>query len=271
MRDHLRCPRLVLCLSVAAWLAGPPAARAQNPTPQREHAEEPTRLDEGTGVRSPPEPRPSLMRPFVDAIGDLRRLPSWNSATWVGAGLGFAALAHPADRMLLREFAGARTRTFKAGAIVGGTPLELGASFATYAIGRSLNKPRAMRLGGDLIRAQSMAQLVTLGLKQAVRRSRPDGGTFSFPSGHTAMTFASASVLHQHFGWKTGVPAYAVASYVAASRVQTKRHYLSDVAFGAAIGLMAGRTVTLAGQTLTVMPLATRHGGGIGFSWTGAR
>src|SRR5688572_25760302 len=106
MRHHLRCPRLVLCMAVTAWLAGPPAARAQSPTPQRENAEEPARLDEGPNVRSPPEPRPSLMRPFVDTIGDLRRLPSWSNGTWLAAGLGLAALTHPADRVVLREFSG---------------------------------------------------------------------------------------------------------------------------------------------------------------------
>ena len=75
--------------------------------------------------------------------------------------------------------------------------------------------------------------------KQATRRSRPEGTGYSFPSGHTTVTFASATVLQRHFGWKVGLPAYAVASYVAASRVEMKRHYLSDVAFGAALGIVA--------------------------------
>jgi membrane-associated phospholipid phosphatase len=39
------------------------------------------------------------------------------------------------------------------------------------------------------------------------------------------------------------MPAYAIASYVAASRIQSRRHYLSDVVFGAALGTVAGRTV----------------------------
>ena len=68
---------------------------------------------------------------------------------------------------------------------------------------------------------------------------------FSFPSGHSSVTFATATVLQRNFGWKAGVPAYALASYVAASRVQMKRHFFSDVAFGAAIGIVAGRTVTV--------------------------
>ena len=40
-------------------------------------------------------------------------------------------------------------------------------------------------------------------------------------------------------------PAYAVAAYVGASRVQAGKHFTSDVVFGAALGIVAGRTVTL--------------------------
>jgi membrane-associated phospholipid phosphatase len=100
-------------------------------------------------------------------------------------------------------------------------------------------------VGGDLIRAQVVAQAMTAGIKLSARRHRPDGGEFSFPSGHTSVTFATATVVQRHFGWRAGLPAYALASYVAASRVHVKRHFLSDVAFGAVVGVVAGRTVTI--------------------------
>ena len=80
-------------------------------------------------------------------------------------------------------------------------------------------------------------------------------------------------MLQRHFGWKVGIPAYAVASYVAASRIQMKRHYLSDVAFGAALGIVAGRTVTVGhgDARFAVAPIATAGGGGVGFTWIGRR
>jgi membrane-associated phospholipid phosphatase len=82
------------------------------------------------------------------------------------------------------------------------------------------------------------------------------------------VSFASATVLQQHFGWKVGVPAYALASYVALSRVQMKRHYLSDVAFGAALGVAAGRTITIGrSKQLQLQPMVTDGGGGVQFSW----
>jgi hypothetical protein len=67
------------------------------------------------------------------------------------------------------------------------------------------------------------------------------------------------------------VPAYALASYVCASRIRAKRHYFSDVAFGAALGIVAGRSVTVGrgDGRFTVAPMAAPGGGGVGFTWIG--
>jgi hypothetical protein len=50
-----------------------------------------------------------------------------------------------------------------------------------------------------------------------------------------------------------------------------QRHYLSDVIFGAAVGMVAGRTVTVGGRQLEIGPLATSSGAGIGFSMLPSR
>jgi len=124
-----------------------------------------------------------------------------------------------------------------------------------------------------LIRAQVVAETTTLAIKYSVGRVRPDGTGYSFPSGHAAATFATATVLERHFGWKVGIPAYLVASYVAASRLENRRHYLSDVAFGAALGIAAGRTVTIGrgAARFAVGPMATEGGGGVSFTLIGQR
>ncbi len=55
----------------------------------------------------------------------------------------------------------------------------------------------------------------TLILKYAVKEERPDHSNMhSFPSGHTAVAFTNATFLQRRYGWKFGVPAYAVAAYV---------------------------------------------------------
>ena len=91
-------------------------------------------------------------------------------------------------------------------------------------------------------------------------------------SGHSSVTFATATVLQRDLGWKVGVPAYGLATYVAASRIQDKRHFLSDVTFGAALGIVAGRSVTVGGGNakFAVAPTAAPGGGGISFTWLGS-
>jgi membrane-associated phospholipid phosphatase len=77
-----------------------------------------------------------------------------------------------------------------------------------------------------------------------VQRERPDGSNnVSFPSGHAAGGFAVAGVLAHHYGWKAAIPAYLGAAYIAAARVHDNKHYLSDVTFGAAMGIAGARTV----------------------------
>jgi membrane-associated phospholipid phosphatase len=64
------------------------------------------------------------------------------------------------------------------------------------------------------------------------------------------------------------VPAYGLAAYVAASRVQAERHFLSDITFGAAIGIVAGRTVTVGrgDARFAVSPAAVPGGAGVSFT-----
>jgi membrane-associated phospholipid phosphatase len=273
MTQMFRSKFLAVLLTIGTCLAGTRAVCAQDAQPA------PAAAENGDGdtfaateEENIPLPiaRPSLFKPFTGIFGDIKRLPSADNVSWLVLGMGAAAGARAADSDINRNWSRSGNQTFKPGAIVGGTPLELGVAFTTYAVGRAVNKPRAMNLGSDLIRAQLLGELLTTGLKQAVRRSRPEGSGYSFPSGHTTVTFASATVLQRHLGWKVGIPAYAVASYVAMSRVEMKRHYLSDVAFGAALGIVAGRTVTV-GRThrLTLTAIAAQAGGGIGFTWVG--
>ena len=74
-------------------------------------------------------------------------------------------------------------------------------------------------------------------LKGIVQERRPDGSNLhSFPSGHTAFTFASAAYLQRRYGWKFGAPAYAVATFVGWGRIYAKRHHVWDVVAGGAIG-----------------------------------
>lgn len=75
-------------------------------------------------------------------------------------------------------------------------------------------------------------------LKQSIRKERPDGSDHhAFPSGHTTVTFEGASFLQRRYGWKYGIPAYLLSSYVAWGRTYCKKHDWWDVICGAAIGV----------------------------------
>ncbi len=80
-------------------------------------------------------------------------------------------------------------------------------------------------------------------LKHSIHKMRPDGtDNMSFPSGHTAVAFCGATVLHKEFG-KTSpwisVAGYTVATITAADRIRRNRHHWEDVAAGAAIGFLS--------------------------------
>jgi membrane-associated phospholipid phosphatase len=85
---------------------------------------------------------------------------------------------------------------------------------------------------------------VTYTLKYTVDEERPNGGSQSFPSGHTSISFCSAEFMRKRYGWEYGIPAYAAASFVAYSRVEAREHYPHDVVAGAAIGIVSSYIFT---------------------------
>lgn len=121
-----------------------------------------------------------------------------------------------------------------------GVPLAL-ASAAMFTAGRLGGHARLAETGADLGRSLATAWAATWALKLAVHSRRPNGGRYSFPSGHTATAFAAAPVLMAHFGPEAGVPAYALASLTGLARIEERKHHAVDVLGGAAIGLLAGR------------------------------
>ena len=50
-------------------------------------------------------------------------------------------------------------------------------------------------------------------------------------------------MLERHLGYRGAWPTFVIAGYVAASRLHDNRHFLSDVMFGAALGIASGWAV----------------------------
>lgn len=120
------------------------------------------------------------------------------------------------------------------------TPMA--ASFLLKAAGvkcRSSWEQRLYKSGASFILCSGTTYL----LKHSIHKMRPDGtDNRSFPSGHTAIAFSGATVLHKEFG-KTSpwisVAGYTVATITAVDRVRRNRHHWEDVATGAAIGFLS--------------------------------
>ena len=217
-----------------------------------------------TSAPSPP-PIGSVLKEIPP---DLWHFISWDTAMVLGIGGGAAAVGHIWDDDLADEIETNVTlnKAMSPGATYGAFSVQAFIGAGLYAGGWFANKERLARSGADIMRAQILSQLYVQAIKYSVQRERPDASNDqSFPSGHSASAFATASVLQRHYGWKVGVPAMVLAGYVATSRVHDNRHYLSDVIFGSAMGIAAQRTVTLhAGRYgATVVPSASRRNAGI--------
>ena len=93
--------------------------------------------------------------------------------------------------------------------------------------------------------------ITNLALKNIVARTRPyevveglqllvgKAHDFSFPSGHSCASFASAFIIYKMAPEKYGIPALILASLIAFSRLYVGIHYPTDVIAGIIIGIFS--------------------------------
>ena len=90
--------------------------------------------------------------------------------------------------------------------------------------------------------AEGLNGMMVHGLKHWVNETRPDGSPHSFPSGHTSNAFLGAHMAYKEFKHSSPVLAYsgyAIAAFVAGSRIYNNRHWVSDVVAGAGFGILS--------------------------------
>jgi membrane-associated phospholipid phosphatase len=225
-----------------------------------------------TAAEEPAEPLRSFFPELFHNLGSaVKKMPRRNSLYWLAGGGALALAVHPADHKINDRLRGSSIAdaAFVPGKYIGSFPVLFATGVGTYLVGNAKHMGRVRHLGMDLIEGVLLSGAVTQGLKVAVRRERPlrDDGTrskgFAFPSGHSSDTFAAATILQQHLGWRAALPTYTVASYVAISRLHDQRHFASDVVFGAALGIIVGRSVTWHGRHYYSSPMLLPGGGGI--------
>ncbi len=253
--------RAVQIQLIAVFMTGlaASAASAQIPSPvpaeARSEAQAPTPASNAN--------EPSFAGRFLrDVGGDYKHFFSTDTAWWLGIG-GAAALAvHPADESIAKSVQSSNP-DLPGGAEYGSQLLQVPLAIGWWIAGAAAGSDRQAATGRDLLRAQIGAFSWTYVIKYAADRTRPNGDPRSFPSGHASTSFATAMVLQEHFGWKVGVPAFALATYTAGSRVTGNYHWTSDVVFGAALGMACGRTVTVRLRRVQVAPVALHRGAGV--------
>ena len=98
-------------------------------------------------------------------------------------------------------------------------------------------------LVSDAFSAAIMSVVVN-SLKVTTKVMRPDGSNnHSFPSGHTATAFMTATMMHKEYGltrspWYS-IGAYSIATATGLSRQLNNKHWLSDIMVGAGVGILS--------------------------------
>ena len=129
------------------------------------------------------------------------------------------------------------------GANLGGGIAVTGLTLGLFSAGRYSHGDRFRGTTYDISQAVIINQVYTQVVKLSIRRDRPDlSDRQAFFSGHASNAFALAAVIADHYRF-LAVPSYAVATYIATSRMAATKHHFSDVVAGAGFGFGVGRAV----------------------------
>lgn len=124
------------------------------------------------------------------------------------------------------------------------------------AVGALTEGSRGLGRAGAVLGGVLAGSMTNEGVNVAVGRSRPlegEGafdfrpftGHASFPSGHTAFVFSVAGGIDAVTeGWVPAAAAYGVATLTGLSRIYHDKHWLTDVATGAAVGTFVSYRAT---------------------------
>ncbi|MCX5682377.1 MAG: phosphatase PAP2 family protein, partial [Planctomycetota bacterium] len=129
------------------------------------------------------------------------------------------------------------------GEILGHPGLHITLAGAWYFTSVAYRDEKNREFSKVLIEALAINDITTGVLQASVNQHDPRGVKYGWPSGHTSSSFTVASVLHEYYGWQVGVPAYLASGCIAATRVGDRKHNVSDVIFGAGLGIVIGHSV----------------------------
>ncbi len=140
--------------------------------------------------------------------------------------------------------------------------LQVGAAVtsATFLTGLAIGSSTVTRVGLHSLESVLVSQVAAEAIKVVVGRARPSQGLgpdsfepfttdrefHAFPSGHSTQSFALATTLsgelREEAPWLPFV-LYPGATWVAITRVQDERHWITDVVAGAALGVLSANVI----------------------------
>lgn len=173
----------------------------------------------------------------------------WLVPVAFGTALSLSTDTAVEEHLPARESTINRSKAFSDAGLAG----LIGTAGGMFAVGTFTQNKRLTETG--FLSGQALADtlLINTAFKVATGRDRPleaDGrgrfwrGSESFPSDHSAASWAIASVIaHEYPGWMTKFLAYGTAAGVSAARVTGRKHFTSDVVVGGALGYLVGRQV----------------------------
>lgn len=199
--------------------------------------------------------------------------------------VGAVGLTYAFDRNIHDKLQASKSKSLDkatdAGSLAGNPFLHLGFAALVYGGAIVADSPKWKEVGEMMGESLILADASTFLLKEATGRGRPEAtsskGDFepfrfknnydSFPSMHTASSFALASVLA---ATSDSLPLkaayYSAATFVGFSRLYQNHHWASDVIMGAALGELCGRVVThyhATGQKVVIVPQTFENGAGL--------
>lgn len=207
----------------------------------------------------------------------------WHGAIALGGVSALMLLDHPMQRYAQHNNgAGANNvagvvRHFGQPEVYGGVTLGLAA------VGLASHDSRITGAAGRLGASLLLAGATSIAAKTMFGRPRPESsldadgyvpfsGQASMPSGHSTMAFALATSLSDdiHRPWAT-VGLYGMASAVAWSRVNDNRHWFSDVATGALVGITSSKLASGRWRIFGLRPPSIIAApGGMSIGWHGS-
>lgn len=178
-------------------------------------------------------------------IGNDFKYTFWNGwhLLFLAGGAGLTIGIHQKDNDIQSAFQSSRPfgSGFDKVMNIGFHPLVLGgADLLALGIAKLYHADKAALTAGTMFEALALTEVMTVGLKYAVHRRRPDGSSNSFPSAHASGVFALATVAEVFYGPWVGIPSYALAGLVSVSRLDANKHFASDVIAGAVLGTLMG-------------------------------